>query len=64
MRETGWSLSTVSDEYLREVDSSKQNLLLSEVIRIENSANNGEILPFNYYNRSCDNLLEDQEMLR
>src|SRR3989344_4220425 len=42
-RETGRSLSAVSVKYLREVVSSK-NLLLHEVIRDENAANNGGIL--------------------
>ena len=48
-RETGWSLPAVgvgpkrTYRYLREVDSSKK-LLLFGVIRIDNSAYNGEVL--------------------
>jgi hypothetical protein len=41
MRETGWSLSVAGVRYQRGVGPSKQQLLLSEVIRIDNSANNG-----------------------
>ena len=43
MRKTGWSLSAVSVGFLRNFASSKK-LLLSEVIRIDNLANNGGIL--------------------
>ncbi len=43
MRETGWSLSVVGVKHLKGVDPSKY-LLLSEVIRNENLANNGGIL--------------------
>ena len=43
MRETGWSLSVTGDKRLRRVDPSKK-LLLHEVIRDDNSANNGGIL--------------------
>ena len=42
MRETGWSPICCRRCCLRGVFSSKK-LLLCEVIRIENSANNGEI---------------------
>lgn len=45
-RETGWSLSVAGVRYQRGVGPSKQQLLLSEVIRTDNSANNGGILKF------------------
>ena len=43
MRETGWSLSAVGAECLREADPSKK-LLLHGVIRDDNTAHNGETL--------------------
>ena len=43
LRETGRSLSAAGVKYLRGVDLSKK-LLLSGVIQIANSANNGETL--------------------
>ena len=47
-RETGRSLSAAGVEYLRGVGLSKK-LLLFAVMRIANSANNGET-PFFYFN--------------